>query len=153
MCGHGHPDAVRHSVRMPISLLILTFLNLCISVKTSILWISVCFFWLCGSIVTNRIIYILALSSLLNLPDWVAVCCRLVAVAPNVLDELWVRKETSPKHGASINNLWTAAESKDNLKRKKKMKYCKSPRRKLHTHVTQMKFDRETSVLFTQEKI
>ena len=33
MC--GHPDAVRRSARMPyISLLILTFLNRCISVKT-----------------------------------------------------------------------------------------------------------------------
>ena len=33
---YGHPDAVRHSVRMPcISLLILTFLNRCISVKTT----------------------------------------------------------------------------------------------------------------------
>ena len=53
-------------VRIPyISLLILPFLNRCISVKTSpnntkfrnYLWISVCFFWLCGSIVANRIIY------------------------------------------------------------------------------------------------
>ena len=35
---YGHPDAVRHSVRMPyISLLILTFLNRCISVKTSLI--------------------------------------------------------------------------------------------------------------------
>ena len=35
---HGHPDAVRHSVWMPyISLLILTFLNRCISVKTSLI--------------------------------------------------------------------------------------------------------------------
>ena len=33
-----HPDAVRHSVRMPyISLLILTFLNRCISVKTGLI--------------------------------------------------------------------------------------------------------------------
>ena len=33
---YGHPDAVQHSVRMPyISLLILTFLNRCISVKIS----------------------------------------------------------------------------------------------------------------------
>ena len=32
-----YPDAVRHSVRMPyISLLIFTFLNRCISVKTSL---------------------------------------------------------------------------------------------------------------------
>ena len=47
--------------------LILTFLNRCISVKTSlintklgslgVLWISVCSFWLCGSIVANPIIY------------------------------------------------------------------------------------------------
>ena len=35
---YGHPDAVRHSVRMPyISLLILTFLNHRISVKTSLI--------------------------------------------------------------------------------------------------------------------
>ena len=35
---YGHPDAVRHSVRMPyISLLILTFLNRCISVETSLI--------------------------------------------------------------------------------------------------------------------
>ena len=35
---YGHPDAVRHSVRMPyISLLILTILNRCISVKTSLI--------------------------------------------------------------------------------------------------------------------
>ena len=35
---YGHPDAVRHSVRMPyISLFILTFLNRCISVKTSLI--------------------------------------------------------------------------------------------------------------------
>jgi len=35
---YGHPDAVRHSVRMPyISLLILMFLNRCISVKTSLI--------------------------------------------------------------------------------------------------------------------
>ena len=35
---YGHPDAVRHSVRMPyISLLILIFLNCCISVKTSLI--------------------------------------------------------------------------------------------------------------------
>ena len=35
---YGHPDAVRHSVRMPyISLLILTFLHRCISVKTSLI--------------------------------------------------------------------------------------------------------------------
>ena len=35
---YGHPDAVRHSVRMPyISLLILTFLNCYISVKTSLI--------------------------------------------------------------------------------------------------------------------
>ena len=35
---YGHPDAVRHSVRMPhISLLILNFLNRCISVKTSLI--------------------------------------------------------------------------------------------------------------------
>ena len=62
---YGHPDVVRHSVRMPyISLLILNFLNRCISVKTSlintklgILWISVCSFWLCESIVANPIIY------------------------------------------------------------------------------------------------
>jgi len=34
----GHPDGVRYSVRMPyISLLILTFLNRCISVKTSLI--------------------------------------------------------------------------------------------------------------------
>ena len=34
---YGHQDAVRHSVRMPyISLLILTFVNRCISVKTSL---------------------------------------------------------------------------------------------------------------------
>ena len=37
----GHPDAVRHSVRMQdgpyISLLILTFLNGCIRVKTSLI--------------------------------------------------------------------------------------------------------------------
>ena len=33
---YGHPDAARHRVRMPyISLLILTFLNRCISVKIS----------------------------------------------------------------------------------------------------------------------
>ena len=61
---YGHLDAVRYSVRMPyISLLILMFLNRCISVKTSlfntklgIFWISVCSFWLCGSIVANPII-------------------------------------------------------------------------------------------------
>ena len=35
---YGHPDAVRHRVRMPyIPLLILTFLNRCISVKTSLI--------------------------------------------------------------------------------------------------------------------
>ena len=35
---YGHTDAVRHSVRMPyISLLILIFLNRCISVKTSLI--------------------------------------------------------------------------------------------------------------------
>ena len=35
---YGHPDAVRHSVRMPyISLLTLKFLNLCISVRTSLI--------------------------------------------------------------------------------------------------------------------
>ena len=35
---YGNPDAVRHSVLMPyISLLILTFLNRCISVKTSLI--------------------------------------------------------------------------------------------------------------------
>ena len=35
---YGHPNAVRHSVRMPyISLLILMFLNRCISVKTSLI--------------------------------------------------------------------------------------------------------------------
>ena len=35
---YGHPEAVRHSVRMPyISLLILNFLNRCISVKTSLI--------------------------------------------------------------------------------------------------------------------
>ena len=35
---YGHPGAVRHSVRMPyISLLILTFLNRCISVKTCLI--------------------------------------------------------------------------------------------------------------------
>ena len=35
---YGHPDAVRHSVRMPyISLLILPFVNRCISVKTSLI--------------------------------------------------------------------------------------------------------------------
>ena len=35
---YGHPDAVSDSVRMPyISLLILTFLNRCISVKTSLI--------------------------------------------------------------------------------------------------------------------
>ena len=35
---YGHPDAVRHGVRMPyISLLILIFLNRCISVKTSLI--------------------------------------------------------------------------------------------------------------------
>ena len=35
---YGHPDAVRHSVPMPyISLLILSFLNRCISVKTSLI--------------------------------------------------------------------------------------------------------------------
>ena len=35
---YGHLDAVRHSVRMPyISLLNLTFLNRCISVKTSLI--------------------------------------------------------------------------------------------------------------------
>ena len=35
---YGHPDTVRHSVWMPyISLLILTFLNLFISVKTSVI--------------------------------------------------------------------------------------------------------------------
>ena len=35
---YGHPDAVRHTVRMPyISLLILTFLNRCVSVKTSLI--------------------------------------------------------------------------------------------------------------------
>ena len=34
---YGNPDAVRHGVRMPyMSLLILTFLNHCISVKTSL---------------------------------------------------------------------------------------------------------------------
>ena len=34
----GHPDAVRHGVRNPyISLLILIFLNRCISVKTSLI--------------------------------------------------------------------------------------------------------------------
>ena len=35
---YGNPDAVRHGVRMPyISLSILTFLNRCISVKTSLI--------------------------------------------------------------------------------------------------------------------
>ena len=35
---YDHPDAVRQSVRMPyISLLILNFLNRCISVKTSLI--------------------------------------------------------------------------------------------------------------------
>ena len=35
---YSNPDAVRHGVRMPyISLLILTFLNRCISVKTSLI--------------------------------------------------------------------------------------------------------------------
>ena len=35
---YGHPDSVRNSVRMPyISLLILKFLNRCISVKTSLI--------------------------------------------------------------------------------------------------------------------
>ena len=35
---YGHPEAVRHIVQMPyISLLILTFLNCCISVKTSLI--------------------------------------------------------------------------------------------------------------------
>ena len=35
---YGHPDTVSDSVRMPyISLLILTFLNLCISVKTTLI--------------------------------------------------------------------------------------------------------------------
>ena len=35
---YGHPDAVRHGVRMPyMSLLILNFLNRCISVKTSLI--------------------------------------------------------------------------------------------------------------------
>ena len=35
---YGHPDAVRQSVRMAyISFLILTFLNRCISVKTSLI--------------------------------------------------------------------------------------------------------------------
>ena len=35
---YGNPDTVRHSVRMPyISLLILTFLNRYISVKTSLI--------------------------------------------------------------------------------------------------------------------
>ena len=35
---YGHPDAVRHSVRMPyISLLILTFLHRFISAKTSLI--------------------------------------------------------------------------------------------------------------------
>ena len=34
---YGHPDALCHCVQMPyISLLILTFLNRCISVKTSL---------------------------------------------------------------------------------------------------------------------
>jgi len=38
MCGHPPPDAVRHSVRMLyISLLILTFVNRCIKVKTSLI--------------------------------------------------------------------------------------------------------------------
>ena len=35
---YGHPDAVRHSVRMAIHfVIILTFLNRCISVKTSLI--------------------------------------------------------------------------------------------------------------------
>ena len=35
---YDHPNAVRHSVQMPyISLLILTFLNRCISVKTNLI--------------------------------------------------------------------------------------------------------------------
>ena len=35
---YGHPDAVRRSVRMPyISLLILTLLNRCISVETTLI--------------------------------------------------------------------------------------------------------------------
>ena len=35
---YGHPEAVRHSVRMPyISLLILAFVNRCVSVKTSLI--------------------------------------------------------------------------------------------------------------------
>ena len=35
---YGHPDAVRHSVQMPyMSLLILAFLNRCISVKTNLI--------------------------------------------------------------------------------------------------------------------
>ena len=52
------------AIRLYISLLILTFLFRCISVKTGLintklgnLWISVCSFWLCGSIVANPIIY------------------------------------------------------------------------------------------------
>ena len=50
-----------------ISLLILTFLNRCISVKTSLintnlglLWITACYFWPCGSIFAYPIIYRLA---------------------------------------------------------------------------------------------
>ena len=59
-------NAARHSVRIAmlyISLLILNFLNRCISVKTSLINTKlgnllnlVCSFWLCGSIVANPII-------------------------------------------------------------------------------------------------
>ena len=66
---YDHPDAVRHSVRMPyISLLILKFLNRCqsklawLTPNLGLLWISVCSFWLCGSMVANPIIYRLVLS-------------------------------------------------------------------------------------------
>ena len=35
---YGHPDTVRHGIRMPyISLLILMFLNCCISVRTNLI--------------------------------------------------------------------------------------------------------------------
>ena len=53
---YGHPDAVWTSVRTPyISLLILKLAWL--TPNLGILWISVCSFWPCGSIVANSINY------------------------------------------------------------------------------------------------
>ena len=78
---YGHPDAVRHSVRMPyIYLLILTFLSQSklawLTPNLGILSISVCSFWLCGSVVANPIIYRLVPSpSRFETRQWYACTC------------------------------------------------------------------------------